>query len=54
MTPFYKTPAADHLGTVNKECTNLNEEKRKLFKSEIAKLLWVSKKARPVLGFRCG
>ena len=43
----YKTPAAAHLFTVNAECPKLNEDRRQLFHSVFAKLLWVGKKARP-------
>ena len=47
ISTHYKTPAAEHLFSVNTECTRLDEDRRKLFHSVFAKLLWVGKKARP-------
>ena len=46
LTP-YKTPAVTHLFTIDTECPRLSEDKRQLFHSIFAKLLWVGKKARP-------
>lgn len=51
MQACFRTPAARHLFEINEECGKLNEERRKMFHSIFAKLLWVGKKARPdILG----
>jgi hypothetical protein len=46
-TATASTPAATYLFEVNDDCTNLSEPKRKILHSITAKLLFVTKRARP-------
>eukprot|EP00957_Ditylum_brightwellii_P155394 11829151-Ditylum_brightwellii.AAC.1 len=41
------SPAADHLFTVNEDCTPLEEEMARAFHTYTAKLLFLCKRARP-------
>ena len=43
------SPAQKHLMDVNEDADILDKEKKELFHSIIAKLLWIMKRARPDL-----